>query len=366
MPIYMDVHIVPGVKAKNVAEAHFQDLLHQGEYGCKCMTYWVDEMRESIFCLIEAPDKDAVKEMHRKAHGLVPNKVIEVSSSIVQSFLGRIYDPEDAETSVDGLKVFADPSFRILLVTKTIDPVLLQYKLGNEKANELLKEQNNIIRKNISQFGGAEVEYGGSGFIISFSSAASSLSCALAIQNDLPLSHSEAIGFKMSINGGEPIEKSNKLFGDTIQMARYLFAIPKDFKLAVTSTVRELALKDHFQNNGNSFFSLSPQDETLLECLFSQLDKNWQNPDFDVDDFCHATAMSKSQLYRKTIALTGLSPNILLKDYRLEKAKELMKKQHYTISQITFDSGFTSPSYFTKCFKKKFGLLPMNYMELLQ
>jgi len=76
-------------------------------------------------------------------------------------------------------------------------------------------------------------------------------------------------------------------------------------------------------------------------------------------------AMSKSQLYRKTVALTGLSPNILLKEFRLEKAKELMKKQHYTISQITFDSGFTSPSYFTKCFKKKFGLLPMDYLQLL-
>jgi AraC-like DNA-binding protein len=76
-------------------------------------------------------------------------------------------------------------------------------------------------------------------------------------------------------------------------------------------------------------------------------------------------AMSNSQLYRKTIQLTGMSPNILLKDFRLEKAKELMKKQHYSIAQITFDSGFTSPSYFTKCFKKKYGLLPMAYLELL-
>ena len=365
MPIYMDVHIVPGVKAKNVAEAHYQDLLHQDEYGCKCMTYWIDEMRESIFCLIEAPDKDAVKEMHRKAHGLIPNKVIEVSSNIVQSFLGRIYDPEEAETSVEGLKVFADPSFRILLVTKTIDPVLLQYKLGIEKANELLKEHNYIIRKNISQFAGTEVEHGGSGFIVSFLSAASAVSCALAIQKDLSAPVAETIDFKMSINGGEPIEKSNKLFGDAIQLARYMFAIPKNFKLTVASTVRELALKDRFQNEGSSFFSLSPQDESVLESLFSKLEENWQNPDFDVDDYCQAMAMSKSQLYRKTIALTGFSPNILLKEFRLEKAKDLMKKQHYSISQITFDSGFTSPSYFTKCFKKKFGLLPMSYMELL-
>ncbi|MGZ3846010.1 MAG: nickel-binding protein [Flavisolibacter sp.] len=366
MPIYMDVHIVPGVKARNVAEAHYQDLLHQNEYGCKCMTYWIDEIRESIFCLVEAPDKDAVKEMHSKSHGLIPHKIIEVSSGVVQSFLGRIYDPEDAETSQDGLKVFADPSYRVLIITKTIDPVLLQYKLGVEKANELLKEHNNAVRRNISQCGGTEVEHGGSGFIISFASAAKAISCALAIQNDLPLHIADTIGFKMSINGGEPIERSNKLFGDTIQLAHYMFAIPRNFKLIVASTVKELALKDYNQTSHKSFFSLSPQDEALLDALFRKLEENWQNSEFDVDDYCHAMAMSKSQLYRKTVALTGLSPNLLLKEFRLEKAKDLMKKQHYSISQITFDSGFTSPSYFTKCFKQKYGLLPMNYMELLQ
>lgn len=366
MPIYMDVHIVPGVKARNVAEAHRQDLLHQEEYGCKCMTYWIDESRESIFCLIDAPDKDAVKEMHHKAHGLIPHKIIEVSSNVVQSFLGRIYDPEEAEISNDGLKVFSEPSYRILLVTKTTDPVLLQYQLGIEKANELLKEHNTIIRRNLVQCGGTEVEHAGTGFIISFSSAAKAISCALAIQNDLPVSSADTIGFKMSINGGEPIEKSNNLFGDAIQLARYMFAIPKDFKLTVASSVKELALKDHFQNKENNFLSLSPQDEALLESLFNKLEENWQDADFDVDEYCQVMAMSKSQLYRKTIALTGLSPNILLKEFRLEKAKEMMKKQQYSISQITFDSGFTSPSYFTKCFKQKYGLLPMNYLELLQ
>ena len=47
------------------------------------------------------------------------------------------------------------------------------------------------------------------------------------------------------------------------------------------------------------------------------------------------------------------------------RVKELMKKQRYSISQITFESGFTSPSYFTKCFKKKYGMLPMTYIDLL-
>src|ERR1700760_735172 len=108
MPIYMDVHIVPGVKAQDVAEAHRKDLLHQEEHGCKCMTYWIDEQRENIFCLIEAPTKEAVEEMHKQAHGLIPNKIIEVNNTLVESFLGRIYDPENAETTNEGLKVFTD------------------------------------------------------------------------------------------------------------------------------------------------------------------------------------------------------------------------------------------------------------------
>lgn len=365
MPIYMDVHIVPGVKAENVAKAHYQDLLHQDEYGCKCMTYWIDETRESIFCLVQAPDKDAVKEMHRKAHGLVPNKVIEVSNSVVQSFLGRIYDPEDAQTSDDGLKVFSDPSFRVLLVTKTTDRLLLQHQLGVEKVNELLKRHNDVIRGNIAHYGGSEVEHGGNDFIVSFTSAGKAVSCALTIQKEIPGTDASALGFKIGVNAGEPIENSNKLFGDTIQLAQHMCDIAKRSEVALSCSVKELVTKDYSQANGNHFLTLAPQDEALLQSIFNKLEENWQDPQFDVDDYCRAMAMSKSQLYRKTIALTGLSPNVLLKEYRLEKAKELMKKQNYSISQITFDSGFTSPSYFTKCFKKKYGLLPMNYMELL-
>jgi AraC-like DNA-binding protein len=365
MPIYMDVHTVPGVTARDVAEAHRMDIGVQEEHKCKCLTYWMDEERETIFCLIEAPFKEAVEKMHHSAHGLVPNKIIEVNSRLVESFLGRIYDPAETEITDDGLKVFEDPSFRILLVTKITDPVLLQYKSGTEKTNELLNMHNSIIRKNLALHGGTEVEHKGSGFIVSFTSATKAVLCALAIQKDMAIEDAEVTGFRIGINAGEPVEKSNKLFGDTIQLAGYMCAIAKNCQISIGSSVRELISKDHFQNEGKNFLSLAPQDETLLELLFNKLEENWQDPEFDIDDYCQAMAMSKSQLYRKTISLTGLSPNILLKEFRLEKAKDLMKKQRYNISQITFESGFTSPSYFTKCFKKKYGLLPMAYLDLL-
>jgi AraC-like DNA-binding protein len=364
MPLFMDVHIVPGVKAMDVAEAHRKDLLHQDSFDCKCMTYWIDEQRENIFCLIEAPNKEAVEEMHNRAHGLVPNKVIEVSSSVVESFLGRIYDPSDAQVT-DGMKVFEDPSFRIILLTKITDPVLLQHKYGSDKSGQLLDLHNKIVRKHLAAYGGREVEHDGSGFIASFTLATRAVSCALAIHEEMPAADADALGFRIGINAGEPVENSNNLFGDTLQLATCICEIAKTRQIALASAVKDLVAKDHLHNIKNDFLTLQPQDENLLKLLYTTLEEKWQNPDFDMDNYCKEMAMSKSQLYRKTISLTGLSPNILLKHFRLEKAREMMKKKGYSIAQVTFDSGFTSPSYFTKCFKSKYGLLPLTYLELL-
>jgi AraC-like DNA-binding protein len=360
----MDVHIVPGVKAKNVAEAHQKDLLLQEEYGCKCMTYWIDEARETIFCLVDAPSKEAVEEMHNKAHGLIPNKIIEVKNTLVESFLGRIYDPESIDITGEGLKVFADPSFRILLITKMSDPLLLSHRLGHEKANKLLGSHHQIIRKNLVRHGGREAEQESSDFIISFSSATKALACALDIQQEMQNSHGGELNFKIAIHAGEPVAKSNEFFGDTIQQCTNMCFISKDFRIAITRAVKELIPADFFQSRRKDFFTLSPSEENLLESLFNTLRENWQDPEFDISDYAHTMAMSSSQFYRKTISLTGFSPNLLLKEFRLEKAKELMRKNQFNVAQITFDSGFTSASYFTKCFKKKYGLLPMAYLEL--
>ena len=364
MPIYMDVHIVPGVKAKDVADAHRKDLLHQDEHACKCMTYWIDEERENIFCLIEAPNKEAVIEMHNKAHGLVPNRVIEVSSNIVESFLGRIYDPENTAVMSDGLKVFEDPSYRVLVVIEYEDSVLLQLKLGNEKAANLLHTLQQITRKHLINHGGREAENENAGFIISFTSASKALDYANSVLTELKQAQLQETGYRIALHGGEPLESSNRLFGDTIQFAQHLCFIAGDQKIVVSCSVKNLAEKGH-KLKEVQYLCFSPQDENLLRELFNNLEKYWQDADLDIDFFAREMAMSKSQLYRKIIALTGLSPNILIKDYRLLKAKGLMKKQHHNIAQVTFDSGFTSPSYFTKCFKQKFGLLPNVYLEMI-
>ena len=118
-----------------------------------------------------------------------------------------------------------------------------------------LNSHNNIIRKNLLQHGGREVEHEGSGFIISFSSAAKAVACALAIQKDMQDTHADAFNFRIAINAGEPVEKSNELFGDTIQFAANMCSIAGNFQIAIASSVKELVSKDFFQNKEKKLFN---------------------------------------------------------------------------------------------------------------
>jgi AraC-like DNA-binding protein len=115
----------------------------------------------------------------------------------------------------------------------------------------------------------------------------------------------------------------------------------------------------------NSMRKLTVADEQFLQQLYQVLEENHKDPEFNMENCGQQMAMSNSQLYRKTVALTGLTPNNLLKELRLQKARSLIKRNASTIAQVTFDTGFASPSYFTKVFKKEYGLLPMQYLELL-
>ena len=79
MPRYMDVHKhVPGVTKEAVAEAHAKDLNVQGKYGVNYVKYWVNEKSEKVFCLVDAPNKEAAERVHREAHGLVADELNEV------------------------------------------------------------------------------------------------------------------------------------------------------------------------------------------------------------------------------------------------------------------------------------------------
>lgn len=78
-PLFMDTHAVEaGVRADDVATAHEKDLAVQAKHDVRCLEYWVDERGGYVYCLVEAPDADAVVDTHREAHGLLPRTVQRV------------------------------------------------------------------------------------------------------------------------------------------------------------------------------------------------------------------------------------------------------------------------------------------------
>jgi hypothetical protein len=79
MPLFMDIHHhVPGLTAEAVAAAHQQDLAVQDKYGVKFLRYWYDEATGKIFCLSWAPSREDAMAVHREAHGLVADELVEV------------------------------------------------------------------------------------------------------------------------------------------------------------------------------------------------------------------------------------------------------------------------------------------------
>lgn len=79
MPLFMDIHHkVDGLTADAVMHAHEADVKTQGAHGVKYLKYWFDEGSGKVFCLVDAPNKEAAATVHREAHGLVADEIIEV------------------------------------------------------------------------------------------------------------------------------------------------------------------------------------------------------------------------------------------------------------------------------------------------
>ena len=103
---------------------------------------------------------------------------------------------------------------------------------------------------------------------------------------------------------------------------------------------------------------LEDRDKQFLKQLHAIIQKNLSDSEFGVEDIGKQIGLSRVQLYRKVKAMTGSSVVDLLRKARLAKAKRLLESRSMSVSEVAYDVGFSAPSYFTKCFKDEYGMLP--------
>ncbi len=109
--------------------------------------------------------------------------------------------------------------------------------------------------------------------------------------------------------------------------------------------------------------SISKADEAFIERLNAVMEKNLGDSDFGITEMAEQMFMSRTGLNRKIRGVFNLTSNNYIKIERLKKAANLMKTKDYKVNEVCYMVGFTSPSYFTQCFYKQFGLLPKEFIN---
>lgn len=247
MPLYMDIHELSEVTAEDVAKAHAKDMEVQRKYGVEYSKYWVNEKAGKIFCLVHAPNAEAAEHVHREAHGMLAEKIIEVQPELAEAFFGGVETNDAGAVLVPGGATDdRDPGIRTVLFTDIVDSTAFTQSMGDEAAMALFDVHNSVVRNALANSSGREVKHTGDGIMASFVSAASAVRCAIQIQRKLDR-HAEAnperpLKVRVGAAAGEPVEQNNDLFESTVQLAARLCGHAQPEQILVSNAIPDLCI----------------------------------------------------------------------------------------------------------------------------
>lgn len=245
MPLYLDVHEVPGATAADLKKAHEADVAVQGKYGVDYRKYWLNEKCGKVFCLVEAPNVEAAERVHREAHGLTAQKIIEIDPDMADGFLGGI-GVDDAGAAIHPDSGDHDNAVRSVMFTDIVGSTEHAQRLGDEIAFELVNTHDAIVRAAVAEHRGRVIKHTGDGIMAVFVSPVSAVKAACMIQGAVSaiVPDDGRPDFKVRIGAaaGEPIERDNDFFGSTVNLAARLCAQADPGNVLVSNGVAELCL----------------------------------------------------------------------------------------------------------------------------
>lgn len=127
-------------------------------------------------------------------------------------------------------------------------------------------------------------------------------------------------------------------------------------------------LQEKFGSGSDAFHrpaksTLNSLDEQFLDRIMVVINEHLSEEEFSIEEFGKDVGMSRSQIHRKLKALTGKSTSVYLRTVRLAKAKEMIEQKKGNISDICYAVGFSSPAYFSRCFRDEFGYAPSEHIK---
>ncbi|WPP52675.1 nickel-binding protein [Catalinimonas niigatensis] len=364
MPIYIDFHKLEGNPTEeDIRLAHQADLAKQEEFSVRFHQYWFNEEASTVFCLIEGPSPEAVKTCHWSTHGNTPCNIQEVEPVYLKLFLGE-EAPVDQHMMLT-LEGKTDPANRTILLTdiRRTDATENKYYLVPIKPK-------NLVVDAIAKFNGRFVEYTNEEKIVGvFDSPINAIRCAKNIREAierLRKKHEESsewkIDYRIALNNGQPLTENDGFFEAAIRQANRLCMITQPNQIIMTAQLKELLQMETeaslYPSTLASARVLTGPEVVFIDSLFTIIEQNLRADSLSVAKLSYLIGLSRPQFYRKVMALTGKSPQVFIKDFRMNKAWHLLRSKKWNISEVSFEVGFSSPSYFSKIFHEQYGYVP--------
>lgn len=141
----------------------------------------------------------------------------------------------------------------------------------------------------------------------------------------------------------------------------YLLALVHS-QIQNVQNIRELLKTSTNMNKDQYDEGLSLQDKAFMNEVYELMDKMIQESEVNINELCLQIRISRSKLFYKLKSLTGETPNNFFKKYKLNRAAELLRQGKYNVSEVAYETGFSTVSHFSISFKKEFGINPSEYI----
>lgn len=255
-------------------------------------------------------------------------------------------------------------------------------------------EARELIESLIVQYRGSIVQYVPTRFIATFEGPSKAVHCSIELVDAIRKVEAK-LSVGVHIREGA-VDQAHFISDDTETFVEVMLRQALPNQILITQTVRNLLSgaglsflqdKSVFETSSGASYQLFsvtdqsmslpeepgevslgklPQNDSFLENVLQSIDDHLNNEAFGVEMLCREVGISERQLQRKLKAVTNKSPNQLITSVRLHRAKELLTKRNYTVAEVAFQTGFTSPSYFSKCFKREFRKSPSDLMGIVK
>jgi len=321
--------------------------------------YWFSKHQKKAIGIIHAEDKEMLKNLIQDNEHKLSVEIVEIQPESFDRIAGQLHRLAEA---VD------DSKAGFVLCRKiSLEPIEME---ESKMFKNLLDRFNQTTKDIVFNHGGEGLVSSNDYMLVYFNNLEDALQCSLELCSAFDDCRQKVHSCKVSMNIGISLngfenagrESSEK----SIKAARRLSYI--NTNLIMLSCL----LKGHFQMLAQEFVAdnrirlLTYSEEKFLNKLMDCLEQKWQDENFQVLDIGRHLNCSKSKIYRQMMDLIGQSPNHFIREYRLNRSIDLIRSRRNNISEIAFEAGFSSPSYFSHCFQNRFGLKPSDFMELME